>query len=310
MRIFVGGSKGLVLFEDGEETNLAEDPVECLLRLPTRLLAGTVSGRVLVWENNGDARVAAKDIGEGINDLRAAARGAVFAASFPAGAWISRDGGETWDDLPAFEESPGAENWGVTDGYPLASAVATHPRDSKTIYIGVEAGGVYRTRNTGKKWFDLGLPSDGVQTIEVSPAKHDRVYVTTTEGCYCSDDEGFNWRKMGISNVKQVSLGLSAHPVEADRVIVSASSGNPDEWDRKSPTSDIYLSTDAGRRFRTVAKNLKGKVGRRGLVINPKVPSEVAFATSNGDVHYSNDGGESFDKVGTKLGDIATICFA
>lgn len=310
MRIFVGGSKGLILFEDGEETELASDPVTCLVRLPTSLLAGTESGRVLVWENNGEARVAAKDIGERVNDLQVGAKGGVFAASFPAGVWTSTDQGETWDDTPALEDAPGAEEWPKGDGGPVASAVATHPKDPKTVYVGIEQGGIYRTRNTGKKWFDLGLPSDDVQTIEVSPAKHDRVYVTTTEGAYCSDDEGFNWREMCISTSKEATLGLSAHPVEADRVIISASSGSPDSWASKTPTSDIYLSTDAGKRFRTVAKGLKGLVGRRGLVINPRVPSEVAFATSGGNIHYSNDGGESFDKVGAKLGEIAAICFA
>lgn len=311
MRLFIGGSNGLVLYEDEEITQLHSEPIECAVRpTPQRLIAGTESGWTLAWEGNGDAKVTAKDLGDGVHSLAVTANGAVLAGTIPAGAWISKDKGETWKELTAFAEAPGSDKWTAPWGTPIASAIATHPKDSKTVYIGVEVGGIYRTRDTGKKWFDLEVPGSDVHSIQVSPAKHDRVFVSTGEGAFCTDDEGFNWRPMGEANPRQYTMGLAAHPSEADRVIISAADGPPPTWGKGGAKCDIYLSTDSGRRFRTVVKGLAGGVQRRALVINPKVPSEIVFGTSTGDMYYSNDGGESFDKVGQKLGDIKTIVFA
>jgi hypothetical protein len=114
---------------------------------------------------------------------------------------------------------------------------------------------------------------------------------------------------MGDANRRQYTMGLAAHPTEPDRVILSATSGPASTW-KSHPPCDLYLSTDSGRRFRTVVKDLKGAVRRRALVINPRVPSEAAFGSTSGELWYSNDGGESFDRVAESLSDLAAVVFA
>ncbi|HVE75831.1 MAG TPA: hypothetical protein VND22_03570 [Actinomycetota bacterium] len=312
MRLFIGGSSGLIHFEDEEITKLHSEPVLAAVKLQTgKVVAGTDSGMILVWDGNGDARVVAKDLGDGVHGLAVASNGVIFAGTLPAGVWFSKDSGETWKELPAFPSAPNSENWTAPWGTPLVSGLGTHPKDPKTVFAGVEVGGIYRSRDAGKKWFDLEVPGSDVHSIQVSPAKHERVFVTTGQGSYCSDDEGFNWRQMGQTNPRQYSMGLAAHPAEADRVIISAAEGPPPSWKAKTGARcDIYLSTDAGRRFRTVVKGLRGAVQRRALIINPKVPSEVVFGTSLGEIFYSNDGGESFDREAEKLGDVKAVVFA
>ena len=310
MRLFIGGSQGLHLYEDGELTEVSDHPVLCVASTKGRIVAGTESGDVVVWQDNG-ARITAKDVGDGLHGLATAPNGALFAGVTPAGVWVSKDAGENWTELPGFVQAPGASEWTAPWGTPIATTVATHPKDSKTVYVGVEVGGVYRTRDSGKKWFDLGIPGSDVHSIQLSPARPDRVYVTTGEGGICSDDGGYHWKQMGTSNRRQYTMGVSAHPAEVDRVIISAAAGPPPTWEgRTGARCDVYLSTDSGRRFRTVMKDLKGGVQRKALVINPKVPSEVAFGTSTGEVYYSNDGGESFDLEADGLGDIKTVSFA
>lgn len=307
MRLYVGGDKGLLLYEDGDVSQLHTEEIECAVRPNAgRLVAGTTSGAILVWDGKGDARVSAKDLGDGVHSLGVNAKGVLFAGSIPAASWTSKDHGETWKELPAFVDAPNHEGWNAPWGTPIASAIGTHPKDPKTIYFGVEVGGIYRSRDAGKKWFDLDLPCADIHAIQVCPANHARVFVTTGEGGFVSDDEGFNWKEMGVNNQRRYTMGLAAHPTEADRVIISAAV-SPPPW--KDAKCDIYLSTDSGRRFRTVVKGLKGGVQRRALVINPKVPSEIAFGTSFGDVYYSNDGGESFDNVASGLGDIKMVMF-
>lgn len=310
MRLFIAGSKGLHLYEDGDISELSDQPVLCLTRSGRRLVAGTESGNMLVWEGNG-TRITAKDLGDGVHALGTAADGRVYAGTIPVAIWTSKDGAESWTELPAFAGAPGSDGWTAPWGTPLVSTVVCHPKDLRTVFAGVEVGGLYRSRDAGKKWFDLGLPGSDLHSMGISPAKYDRIYATTGEGAFCSDDGGYHWRPMGTQNRRQYAMGLAAHPVEVDRVIISAAAGPSPFWNGKAGARcDVYLSTDAGKRFRTVAKDLKGGVHRKGLVINPKVPSEVAFATSTGEVFYSNDGGESFDRETSRLGDVKAIAFA
>lgn len=311
MRMFLGGSNGLHLYEDGEVSELHSEPVTCLVRTNTkRLVAGTESGQILVWDGT-STKITAKDLGEGVTALAATSDGTIFGGTIPAAAWVSKDAGESWRDLPSFAEAPGSGEWDAPWGTPLLSSLAADPKNGKTLYAGVEVGGLYRTRDAGKKWFDLGIPGTDVHSIQISPASSDRIYVTTGGGSFISDDGGFNWRQIGASNRRRYAMGLAAHPAEIDRVIISAAAGPPPSWRGKGGARcDVYLSTDGGKRFRTVVKDLSGGVQRKALVINPKVPSEVAFGTSKGEIWYSNDGGESFDREATKLGDVKAIAFS
>lgn len=312
MRIFLGGTKGLVLYEDYELTHLCTDSIVSAVRpSSSRLVAGTEAGSILVYDGNGGVRTTAKDLGKGVQSLAMTSDGTLFAGLIPASMYVSTDQGESWDQLPAFGEAPGSQDWTAPWGIPLVSAIAGHPKEPGILFAGVEVGGIYRSRDSGATWTDLGLPSDDVHAIQVCPARPERIYVTTGEGGFCSDDEGYLWRQMGTQNKRHYTMGLAAHPSEADRVILSAAQGPPPTWSGpEGARCDIYLSTDAGRRFRTVVRNLQGGVHRKALVINSKVPSEIVFGTSTGQLFYSNDGGESFDEEATDLGDLRTIVFA
>lgn len=326
MRLFLGGAEGLALYEDGDVTRLDVPGVLCLVRTADGdVIAGTESGTVVSWSGSGEARLLAKDLGEAVTALALARSGRLLAGCLPAAAWRAKNLGESWTEFRSLSASPDASGWcgsatgeadGGGSGLPASvSSVGAHFKDAKTLYVGIHIGGLYRSRDGGKSWFNLGIPSADIQSIQLSAARPERVFITTGGrepvgcGAFCSDDEGISWRAMGEANRRQYTMGLAAHPTEPDRVIMSATGGPPATW-KSHAHCDVYLSTDAGRRFRTVVKDLKGAVRRRALVINPRVPSEAAFGTTTGELWYSNDGGESFDRVAEGLADLASVAFA
>lgn len=330
MRLFLGGAEGLALYEDGDVARLDIPGVLCLVRTTDGgALAGTQSGSIVSWTGSGEAKLLAKDLGEAVTALALAKNGRVLAGCLPAAAWRAKDLGESWTEFRTLASTPGSDAWWGPELEPRTAereaaehrlpasvtAVGAHHKDAKTLYVGIHVGGVYRSRDGGKSWFNLGIPSSDVHSIQLSAARPERVYITTGgrepvgTGAFCSDDEGISWRAMGETNRRQYTMGLAAHPTEPDRVIISATTGPPGTW-KSHAHCDVYLSTDAGRRFRTVVKDLKGAVRRRALVINPRVPSEAAFGTTTGELWYSNDGGESFDRVAEGLADLTSVAFA
>jgi photosystem II stability/assembly factor-like uncharacterized protein len=315
VRLFLGSDAGLGLFEDGDVTAVSTAAVLCLVRLADGgVLAGTAAGTILLWPGAGETKVLAKDLGDAVLSLALARNGRLVAGCRPVGVWRSKDLGESWAAIGTLTASLAR---GAPDGdaEPAVTAVGTHHKDVRTIYAGIGAGGVYRSRDGGKSWYNLGIPCPEIQSLQLSSARPERVYVTTGAGpapecgAFCSDDEGITWRAIGEANRHQYTMGLAAHPTEPDRVILSAAAGPPPTW-RAGAHCDVYLSTDAGRRFRTVVSDLVGGVRRRALTINPRVPSEAAFGTSTGELWYSNDGGESFDLVAEGLSDLQAVAFA
>ena len=128
MRLFLGGSNGLQLFEDDELSRLSIDPVLCLIRPQAgRVVAGTESGAVVLWDGL-EARKVAKDLGEGVHTLAVAPNAVLFAGTVPAGLWKSKDGGDTWTELTALGKAPGCEAWTAPGGgTPVATSLASKP---------------------------------------------------------------------------------------------------------------------------------------------------------------------------------------
>ena len=121
------------------------------------------------------------------------------------GAWRSRDGGRSWDD--------------VTDGLPstFGFPVAVHPHDPATLWVwplnGDMAGrfppdaaaAVWRSRDGGDSWADCraGLPQTAChftvlrQAMAVDRAPRPGLYFGTNSGSvFASLDEGDNWAEI------------------------------------------------------------------------------------------------------------------
>ncbi len=138
-------------------------------------------------------------------------------------------------------------------------AVAGHPDQQFTYYMGATGGGVWKTRNGGNSWENV---SDGyfntvtIGAITVAESDPNVIYVGTGEspirgvstshgdGVYKSADGGETWQHLGLINTRQISK-IAVHPQNPDIVYVGAQ-GNP--W---APSEDrgVYKSTDGGEHW-------------------------------------------------------------
>src|SRR5437764_1926497 len=77
-----------------------------------------------------------------------------------------------------------------------AQCLAVDPDDPNTVYAGLREGGVRRTVDAGRTWFDCALPEPGVFSLAVSAADG-AVYVGTEPSrLFRSDDRGESWREL------------------------------------------------------------------------------------------------------------------
>jgi photosystem II stability/assembly factor-like uncharacterized protein len=123
----------------------------------------------------------------------------VFAGSEPAGIFLSRDGGKTWDSRQEVERLRDAHRWFLPYS-PRAGCVRGFAFSGTRCFAAVEVGGALLSNDAGETWVLSGgeLRSStsihpDVHSIAVYTGSADLVAAPTGGGFYLSQDGGTTW---------------------------------------------------------------------------------------------------------------------
>lgn len=124
----------------------------------------------------------------------------------------SDDLGKTWETVPSINEHETKPKWGPGFGGPCLHTILVDPRDSRRMYVGMSAAGMFRTDDGGKSWRTC---NKGVETPfqpekypEVGQCVHkvvldagnpDTAYRQDHGGIYVSHDRMDSWKRIGKS---------------------------------------------------------------------------------------------------------------
>jgi Sortilin, neurotensin receptor 3, len=172
------------------------------------------------------------------------------------------------------------------------SAVSGVTGDPGTFYIGMPAGGVWKTTNAGATWwpiFDNVKDAEVIGALEVAPSDGNTVYVGTGDliagggigegnGMYKSTDAGATWTHIGLGKTKQIP-SIVVHPRDANIVLVAAQG----DVRHKSDDRGVFRSTNGGTSW-TRTLFVDDSTGIQKLAIAFDRP-DVVFATTVR--HYS-----------------------
>ena len=206
-------------------------------------------------------------------------------------------------------------------------AVAGHPDQQFTYYMGATGGGVWKTENGGISWQNI---SDGffntvtIGAITVAESDPDIIYVGTGEspirgvstshgdGVYKSTDAGETWQHMGLTETRQISK-ITVHPSNPDIVYIGAQ-GSP--W-AATRERGVYRSTDGGDNWEKVLfiDNDTGVSFLSMDATNPDViyagmwdhrrePWNVRSGGPGSGLYKTTDGGDSWKELTQGLPDL------
>jgi len=187
-----------------------------------------------------------------------------------------------------------ANSTGQPTGMGRVNAIAFHPTDASTIFIGSPSGGIWKTTNGGASWVSLSsnMPTLGVSAIVVHPTDPNTIYIGSGDrdandapgmGVYKSTDGGATWVQINtVSNsgtLSNATVGALAMSPANPNIIVAATS------------TGLFLTTDGGASWRIrVSSNWKDAKFKPG-------DGNVVYAAVGGALWRSVNAGENWSSV-------------
>ena len=295
---------------------LAGQDVRCLAADPLNsnvVYAGVQHGGVLRSDDRGRTWRPAGLAGKVVKSLAVSPHdaGAIYAGTRPALMYVSRDGGDTWTELEAFRRIPWRWLWLSPAEKPFTAyvqAIALSPTAPNVIVVGIEAGAVVRTTDGGKTWTGhrKGALRD-CHSLTFHATNGDWVYETggTGGGVAVSRDAGDTWRQPRAGLDRHYGWACAADPARPEVWYVSASPGAGKAHSESNAQAYIFRSA-GGAPWQKLGGGLPQPLNYMpyALLTDPTAPGHIYAGLSNGNVWYSADYGETWQKLPFNLGGI------
>ncbi len=143
-----------------------------------------------------------------------------YAGTEPSNLYRSEDHGRSWERLPALRELPSEPTW----SFPPrpwthhVRTIAPHPQDPAQLSVGIELGGVMRTRDAGASWLDHNPQAHSdAHALLTHAGRPDRLYEIAGQGIAVSDDGGDTWARREDSLDRHYAWAGAVDPDRPDR---------------------------------------------------------------------------------------------
>lgn len=247
--------------------------------------------------------------------------GRVWAGVEPHSLWRSDDGGTTFALNQALWDHPHRADWKPGAGGPAVHTIV--PRPDAGMVIAMSTGGVYRSSDSHAGWepANAGItvlfapdpyPEYGqcVHRIAIDAQDPDRLYAQNHGGVFRSDDGGTSWQPIMDGLPSDFGFVVLAHPTRGGSAWVIPIDGEtmfPPEGRLR-----LWRTDDAGGTWREVGGGLPdghyASVLRDAAhVIDLEGTAAITLGTRNGSVYVSQDEGESFHEVASRLPDVLSV---
>ena len=232
--------------------------------------------------------------------------GQVFVGTSHARIFRSDDTGYSFQECSSFLKLPGRERWSfpLPPHIPHVRSIAFDPHEPNTIYIGVEEGGIFRSRDRGESFepTNHNIYPD-IHCVMVDPDDSERLYATTGRGLYISPDAGASWRFVkGLSRSYTIPLLMRSGPDAA--IYTAAAAGPPPTWPMSPAGAHalMFRSSDRGESFLPLGAGDGSTHATRGMVMSLRedCSGRLLATLSDGSLLRINDG-EDITMIAEKL---------
>ena len=274
-----------------------------------------------VWTNPQEANIRfAQETGAVLNNIWQICPGrrdepqVLYCGVEPAALFESTDGGETWSLVRGLFDHPHRPRWRPGNGGLTLHTIALDPLDNARMYVGISAGGVYKTDDGGQSWraSNRGIrvvygpekyPEFGhcVHKFVMHPSRPERLFLQNHWGLYRSDDAAESWKDIANGVPSDFGFAIVVHPHNPDCVYIL-----PVESDEFRCTPEgrlrVYRTRNAGASWEPLMRGLPQKrayetVVRDAMTADSLDPHGLYFGTRSGQLYGSADEGKTWTRI-------------
>jgi hypothetical protein len=252
--------------------------------------------------------------------------GGLWCGTIPGGLFHSADAGANWTFNAPLWQQPGRKKW-FGGGYdaPGIHSILVDPRDPQVVTLGISCGGVWRTRDGGRRWANIAhgmraayVPKDQALAVDAQDPHRlamcggapDRIWCQHHNGIFVTKAGGDSWREVKAKAVSRFGFACAAHPHDAD--VAWFVPAEKDECRVPVDGALVVLRTgDGGRSFTALRTGLPQQhaydlVWRHGLAVAAD-GATLAMGSTSGRLWLGTDGGERWHEFAANLPPIAAL---
>ncbi len=248
--------------------------------------------------------------------------GTWYAGTDDAALFVSRDDGDTWEELAGLQEVPSRPRWTPGAGGLCLHSIVVDAANANRLWVGISSVGVLRSDDAGATWktCNEGLPNVApdfikdadmgrcVHRLAQDPSEPGALVLQFHFGVYRSTNYGDSWTK--ISNGLPHDFGFPLAVTARDLFVV------PLVKDSYRVVPDgafkVWRSSDRGRTWKALTVGLPQAdcyvgVLRDAMASDGLEPAGIYLGTTGGEVFVSNDAGETWAGLPARLPRITSV---
>lgn len=258
---------------------------------------------------------------------------AVYAGIEDAALFLSKDAGQTWQELPGLRGHGSGPHWQPGAGGMCLHTILLDPKNPERIFIAISAAGAFRTEDGGKTWqpINRGLHSQYIPdpTAEVGHCVHhvamhrsrpDVLFMQKHWDVMRSDNGGESWQEVNGNlptdtgqpdGRKGFGFVIDVNANEPDTIYVVPIKSDSEHYPHEGKLR-VFRSRTGGNEWEALTKGLPQSdcyvnVLRDAMAVDSLDSSGIYFGTTGGQVYASADSGDSWTAIARDLPAVLSV---
>jgi hypothetical protein len=238
----------------------------------------------------------------------------VYAGVEDAALFRTKDGGQSWHELPGLRGHGSGARWQPGAGGLCLHTIVLDPSDPQRMFIAISAAGAFRSDDAGETWrpINKGLRSAMIPepTAEVGHcvhriAMHPRVpgtlFMQKHWDVMRTDDAGDNWREVSGNLPTDFGFAIDVHAHEPNTIYVVPIKSDSEHYPPEGKLR-VYRSRAGGDEWEPLSNGLPQSncyvnVLRDAMAVDSMDSCGVYFGTTGGQVYASSDAGDNWAPI-------------